>query len=63
MILISLSSIPSHSLSVVYRRINDEYLLIPLNGNIADMDSLYRLTETWCIYMGRGLTGSEPSVI
>jgi hypothetical protein len=27
------------------------------------MDSLYRLTETWCIYMGRGLTGSEPSVI
>jgi len=30
----------------VYRRINDEYLLIPLTGNIADMDSLYRLTET-----------------
>ena len=46
MIMISLSSIPSHSPSVVYRRINDEYLLIPLTGNIADMDSLYRLTET-----------------
>ena len=46
MIMISLSSIPSHSPAVVYRRINDEYLLIPLTGNIADMDSLYRLTET-----------------
>lgn len=44
--MISLSSIPSHSPAVVYRRINDEYLLIPLTGNIADMDSLYRLTET-----------------
>ena len=46
MIMITLSSIPSHSPAVVYRRINDEYLLIPLTGNIADMDSLYRLTET-----------------
>lgn len=46
MIMITLSSIPSYSPAVVYRRINDEYLLIPLTGNIADMDSLYRLTET-----------------
>jgi len=44
--MISLSSIPSHSSSVVYRRINDEFLLIPLTADIADMDSLYRLTET-----------------
>jgi hypothetical protein len=44
--MISLSSIPSHSPSVVFRRINDEFLLIPLTDNIADMDSLYRLTET-----------------
>ena len=44
--MISPASIPSHSPAVVYRRINDEYLLIPLTGNIADMDSLYRLTET-----------------
>jgi len=44
--MISLSSTPSHSPSVVYRKINGEYLLIPLTGNIADMDSLYRLTET-----------------
>jgi len=44
--MISLSSIPSHSPGVVFRRINDEFLLIPLTDNIADMDSLYRLTET-----------------
>lgn len=44
--MISLSSVPSHSSAVVYRRINDEYLLIPLTDDIADMDSLYRLTET-----------------
>ena len=44
--MISLSSIPSHSPEVVFRRINDEFLLIPLTDNIADMDSLYRLTET-----------------
>ena len=39
-------SIPSHSPAVVYRRINGEYLLIPLTDNIADMDSLYRMNET-----------------
>jgi len=44
--MISLSSIPSHSPDVVFRRINEEFLLIPLTDNIADMDSLYRLTET-----------------
>jgi len=44
--MISLSSIPSHSSDVVFRRISDEFLLIPLTDNIADMDSLYRLTET-----------------
>ena len=45
-LMISLSSIPSHSPAVVFRKINDEFLLIPLTDNIADMDSLYRLTET-----------------
>jgi hypothetical protein len=44
--MISASSIPSHSPGVVFRRINDECLLIPLTDNIADMDSLYRLNET-----------------
>ena len=44
--MISVSSIPAHSPRVVFRRINDECLLIPLTDNIADMDSLYRLNET-----------------
>ena len=44
--MISASSIPTHSPRVVFRRINDECLLIPLTDNIADMDSLYRLNET-----------------
>jgi hypothetical protein len=44
--MISASSIPSHSPRVVFRRINDECLLIPLADNIANMDSLYRLNET-----------------
>jgi len=44
--MISVSSIPSHSPRVVFRRINEECLLIPLTDNIADMDSLYRLNET-----------------
>ena len=43
--MISESSIPAHSPRVVFRRINDECLLIPLTDNIADMDSLYRLNE------------------
>lgn len=44
--MISLSSIPSHSPRVVFRKINEEYLLIPLTDNIADMDSIFRLSET-----------------
>jgi hypothetical protein len=44
--MITISSIPSHSLSVVSKRIKGEYLLIPLTKNIADMDSLYKLNET-----------------
>jgi hypothetical protein len=44
--MISISAIPSHSPRVVFRRIDDECLLIPITDNIADMDSLYRLNET-----------------
>jgi hypothetical protein len=44
--MITISSIPSHSPSVVSKKIKGEYLLIPLTKNIADMDSLYRLNET-----------------
>lgn len=44
--MITKSSIPSHSPSVVTKKIRDEYLLVPLAANIADMDSLFRLNET-----------------
>jgi len=44
--MITVTSIPAHSPRVVFRRINDECLLIPLTDNIADMDSLYTLNET-----------------
>jgi hypothetical protein len=44
--MISTSSIPSRSQKIVIRKIKDEYLLIPLTSDIADMDSLYRLNET-----------------
>lgn len=65
--MISLSSIPSHSPDVVFRRINDEFLLIPLTDNIADMDSLYRLTETgafiWELIDGRLSIGDITSKV
>ena len=44
--MISTASIPSHSRRIVVRRIKEEYLLIPLTADIADMDSLYRLNDT-----------------
>jgi len=44
--MISPVSIPLHSERVVGRKINNEFLLVPLTSDIADMDSLYRLNET-----------------
>lgn len=40
------TSVPSKPASVVSRKIKDEYILVPLSSNIADMDSLYRLNTT-----------------
>ena len=40
------TSIPSKPASVVSRKIKEEYILVPLSSNIADMDSLYRLNAT-----------------
>jgi len=42
----SLKSIPSHSSSVVTRKTGNEYVLVPITNNIADMDSVYTLNET-----------------
>ncbi len=41
-----LNSVPSHSPSVVTRKTGNEYVLVPVANNIADMDSVYTLNET-----------------
>ena len=41
-----LKSILSHSPSVVTRKTGDEYVLVPITNNIADMNSVYTLNET-----------------
>ena len=41
-----LKSILSHSSSVVTRKSGNEYILVPVTDNIADMDSVYTINET-----------------
>ena len=42
----SLKSIPTHSQSVVARKTGNEYILVPIANNIADMNSVFTLNET-----------------
>ena len=42
----NLKSVPSHSESIVTRKTGNEYVLVPVTNNIADMDSVYTLNET-----------------
>jgi len=42
----ALKSILSHSPSVVTRKTGNEYVLVPVTNNIADMNSVYTLNET-----------------
>ena len=44
--MMDLKSIPLHSPSVVTRKTGNEYVLVPITDNIADMDSVYTLNET-----------------
>ncbi len=44
--MIELKSVPFRSPSVVTRKSGDEYILVPVTDNIADMDSVYTLNET-----------------
>jgi methyltransferase-like protein len=44
--MVDLKSILSHSSSVVTRKTGNEYVLVPVTDNIADMDSVYTLNET-----------------
>jgi hypothetical protein len=41
-----LKSILSHSQSVVTTKTGNEYVLVPIANNIADMNSVYTLNET-----------------
>jgi hypothetical protein len=41
-----LKSILSHSPSIVTRKTGNEYVLVPIANNIADMNSVYTLNET-----------------
>jgi methyltransferase-like protein len=41
-----LNSILSHSTSVVTRKTGNEYVLVPVANNIADMNSVFILNET-----------------
>ncbi len=44
--MLGLKSIVSHSTSVVTRKTGNEYVLVPITNNIADMNSVYTLNET-----------------
>jgi methyltransferase-like protein len=44
--MVDLKSVPAHSSSIVTRKTGNEYVLVPLTNNIADMDSVYTLNET-----------------
>ncbi|HVN59267.1 MAG TPA: PqqD family protein [Bacteroidales bacterium] len=39
-------SVLSHSSNVVTRKTGNEYVLVPVTDNIADMDSVFTLNET-----------------
>jgi hypothetical protein len=41
-----LKSILTHSPSIVTRKTGNEYVLVPITNNIADMNSVYTLNET-----------------
>jgi hypothetical protein len=45
-VMAGLKSILSHSPSVVTRKTGNEYILVPITNNIADMTSVYTLNET-----------------
>ena len=45
-IMLDLNSIVKPSPGIVPRKTGDEYVLVPVSNNIADMDSVYTLNET-----------------
>jgi hypothetical protein len=45
-VMTGLNSIVSQSPSIVTRKTGNEYVLVPITNNIADMNSVYTLNET-----------------
>lgn len=41
-----LKSVPSHSAHIVTRKTGNEYVLVPVANNIADMNNIYTLNES-----------------
>ena len=44
--MIDLKSVVSHSPDIVTKKTGNEYVLVPLTNNIADMNKLFTLNET-----------------
>jgi methyltransferase-like protein len=44
--MVNLKTVVSQSASIVTRKTGDEYVLVPIANNIADMNSVYTLNET-----------------
>lgn len=44
--MLNLDSVVTLSPGIVPRKTGDEYVLVPVSNNIADMDSVYTLNET-----------------
>lgn len=44
-----LKSVVSHSASIVTRKTGNEYVLVPVTNNIADMNSVFTLNESGAI--------------
>ena len=44
--MLRLNEIPRKSPDIIARRTGDEYVLVPVTDNIADMTSMYTLNET-----------------
>ena len=44
--MLDLNSVVTPSPGIIPRKTGDEYVLVPVSNNIADMDSVYTLNET-----------------
>ena len=44
--MMNLKSVPVRSASIVTRKTGNEYVLVPVTNNIADMNSVYTINET-----------------